>query len=447
MFSAHPGEGKNLLRRLWLQARYSFWFLPAVIVISAVFLAAALIGADGWIDPRAFERWPRLFGSGADGARGLLTTVASSMITVAGVVFSITLVALSLASSQYTSRVLRNFMSDRVNQTVLGVFVGIFAYCLVVLRTIRGGDEGAFVPALAVLGGLLLGFVGIAVLIYYIHHISLSIQASHILAAAASETLRAVDHLFPEGVGEEDAAEDAPPTESAERWGPVLADNTGYVQSLDAAGLLAFAGKRRTVVRMERSIGQFVVEGAPLASVLGVDLADEDRRQLSGLYSVGPQRTVEQDAAFGIRQIVDVALKALSPGINDTTTAVMCIDYLTAILVRLTERRIESRFRSEDGEVRLLTCGPTYSSMVAEAFDQIRQNAAGNVAVLEGLLGAFALLASRTRASSRRRILWEHSQAVIEVSRRSIDAPRDRERLEEHATRVTRLLGEFQPAG
>ena len=124
------------------------------------------------------------------------------MITVAGVVFSITIVALSLTSSQYTSRVLRNFMRDRVNQVVLGVFVGIFAYCLVVLRTIRGGDEGKFVPSLAVLVGLILAFVGIAFLIYFIHHISMSIQASNIIAAAAQETIAAVDHLFPQGLGE-----------------------------------------------------------------------------------------------------------------------------------------------------------------------------------------------------------------------------------------------------
>ena len=130
------------------------------------------------------------------------------MITVAGVVFSITIVALSLTSSQYTSRVLRNFMRDRINQVVLGVFVGIFAYCLVVLRTIRGGDEGKFVPSLAVLVGLILAFVGIAFLIYFIHHISMSIQASNIIAAAAQETIAAVDHLLPKVLGE-DADEDA----------------------------------------------------------------------------------------------------------------------------------------------------------------------------------------------------------------------------------------------
>ncbi len=194
------------LQHGWQEMRSSFWFVPALIVLHAVALATLLIILEPISDLHLVERWPLLFGAGADGARGLLTTVASSMITVAGVVFSITLLALSLTSSQYTSRVIRNFMRDYVNQVVLGVFVGIFAYCLVVLRTIRGGDEDPFVPTLAVLGGLIFAFVGIAMLIYFIHFIATSIQASSIISAAAEETLAAVEHLFPQELGDDDEA-------------------------------------------------------------------------------------------------------------------------------------------------------------------------------------------------------------------------------------------------
>jgi len=177
------------LRHWWQETRSSFWLVPAVIVLGAVALATGLIALEANIDVHLDKNWPLVFGAGAAGSRGLLTAVAGSMITVAGVVFSITIVVLSLTSSQYTSRVLRNFMRDRRNQVVLGVFLGVFVYCLVVLRTIRGGDEGAFVPSLAVLGGLALAFVGTAFLIYFIHHIAMSIQASTIVAAAAEETI------------------------------------------------------------------------------------------------------------------------------------------------------------------------------------------------------------------------------------------------------------------
>ncbi|MFN2375545.1 MAG: DUF2254 domain-containing protein [Candidatus Binatia bacterium] len=353
---------------------------------------------------------------------------------------SSTLIALSVASSQYSSRVLRNFMSDRGTQSVLGAFVGIFAYCLVVLRTIRGGDEGAFVPSLAVLGGLLLGLVGIAVFIYFIHHISLSIQASHILAAVSAETLQTVGQLYPRDPGGEGAAPEPVQTGAVQAWHPVAAAETGYVQSLDTKDLLAFASERGTVVRMEARVGQFVVEGLPLAFLRGTPPTDDDSRRLTGLYTVGRQRTAKEDATFGIRQLVDVALKALSPGINDTTTAVMCIDHLTAILVCLADRRIDSRYRSADGAVRLLTCGPTYADFIDESFDQIRQNAAGNVAVLDSLLGSLERLASETTRPSRRPVLLEHALAVSELVRRSVPAARDRQRLDVRSARVLAVL-------
>jgi uncharacterized membrane protein len=400
-------------------------------VLGAVALAIVLVELSVVIDQAPLSRWPRLFGAGADGSRGLLTAVATSMITVAGVVFSITVVVLSLASSQYTSRVLRNFMSDRTNQTVLGVFVGIFAYCLVVLRTIRGGDEGAFVPSLAVLFGLLLAFVGIGVLIYFIHHIATAIQASQILATAADETLRAVDRLFPEEVAEAGVEEGVPPLPAGQRrWHPVASGLVGYIQRIDAEALVAFARERQTVVRMECDVGAFVTEGTSLASVLGREPPDGPAvRSLQAVYVIGRQRTIDQDAAFGIRQIVDIALKALSPGIHDPTTAVMCLDYLTAILLRLSARRIAARARSEDGELRVLARGPTFAGLLGDAFDQIRESASGNAVVLERLLLSLESLTERNTAASRRSTLLQHVDAVTELLHRTIPAPADRTRL------------------
>ena len=409
-------------------------------MLGAVILAVILVDAEGWLSPSVFEEWPRVLGAGAEGARGLLTTVATSMIMVAGVVFSSTLVALSLASGQYSPRVLRNFMSDKGTQLVLGAFVGIFAYCLVVLRAIRDGTDGEGVPSLAVLGGLVLGFVGIAVLIYFIHHIARAIQANTILAEVSSDTIEAIDNLYPESTGADDFAIEPLRMEAAQCWYPVLADNTGYLQSTDADALLAFASEHQTVVRMEQMVGQFVIEGVPVLSLLGRPPTDDDCRQLSRLCAVGDQRTVEQDAAFGIRQLVDVALRALSPGVNDTTTAVMCIDHLTAVLVRLTDRNIECCFRSKDGEVRLLTRGPTYADLICDSFDQIRQSAAANVAVLEGLLGSLELLGSRTTDIARRRVFLEHAQALAELGQASVPDRRDRQRVGDRSDRLIAAL-------
>ncbi|MDZ7622817.1 MAG: DUF2254 domain-containing protein [Candidatus Competibacteraceae bacterium] len=433
------------LQHEWQEMRSSFWFIPTLIVLDAVALATLLITVDATVDLQVLERWPLIFGAGASGARGLLTTVASSMITVAGVVFSITIVALSLTSSQYTSRVLRNFMRDRINQIVLGVFVGIFAYCLVVLRVIRGGDEGAFVPSLAVLVGLILAFVGIGYLIFFIHYISKSIQASSIIGIAAQETLAAVDHLFPQELGE-DAEEDADGylvrSFAGQAWSAVPACKTGYIESIDADALLDLARKYQTIVRMEHGIGEFVVEGTPLISVAKRgSLDDATTNELNGAYVIGRQRVVEQDAAFGIRQLVDIAMKALSPGINDTTTAVICVDYLTAILARLATRRITtSHWMDDQGELRVMARGPSFESLLSEAFDQIRQNAGGNVAILSRMLGALQTIAGLTASSSRRWLLRQKVAEIAEAAERTIESPHDRVRFESRLARVREAL-------
>ncbi|MBK8752650.1 MAG: DUF2254 domain-containing protein [Candidatus Competibacteraceae bacterium] len=433
------------LRHGWQEMQSSFWFLPAVMVLDAVVLATLLIILDASVDLQVVERWPLLFGAGAAGARGLLTAVASSMVTVAGVVFSITIVALSLTSSQYTSRVLRNFMRDRVNQVVLGIFVGIFAYCLVVLRTIRGGDEGAFIPPLAVLTGLILAFVGIAVLIYFIHHISKSIQASFIIATAAQETLAAVDQLFSQELGES-AEEDTDgylvKSFAEQAWSAVPSRKTGYIESIDSDALLNLARKYQTIVRMEHGIGEFVVEGTPLISVAkrgGLDDATTD--ELNGVYVIGRQRVVEQDAAFGIRQIVDIAMKALSPGVNDTTTAVICVDYLTAILARLATRRITaSHWMDDQRELRVMARGPSFESLLNEAFDQIRQNAESNVAILLRMLGSLQTIAVLTSSPNRRWLLQQKVEEIAEAAERTIVSPHDRVRFERRLARVREAL-------
>jgi uncharacterized membrane protein len=430
------------LRKWWLDVRASLWFVPGQIVLAAVALAIGLVKLDVRVGSGGLSRWPLLFGAGAAGSRGLLTAVATSMITVAGVVFSITVVALSLTASQYTSRVLRNFMSNRTNQAVLGVFVGIFAYCLVVLRTIRGGDEGVFVPSLAVLFGLLLAFVGIGVLIYFIHHIASSIQASHILATVADETLQAVDRLFPDEVADPAAGEESPTLRSdARTWHVIPASRTGYLQGVYSDKLVALAQERGSVVRMECSIGEFLIEGAPLAALLEPAPPDEAAvGRLQASYRVGRQRTIDQDAAFGVRQIVDIALKALSPGINDTTTAVMCLDYLTAILSRLSARRIPQHARGEDGELRVLARSPTFDGLVREAFDQIRESAAGNTVALERMIRSLDLLTERNAAPERRRALLRQVQALTDMTRRSVEYAVDRQRLEQLAAGLTDRL-------
>jgi uncharacterized membrane protein len=435
----------NKLKQLWSNWRASFWFLPSLIVASSAILAFGLIELDSSGNQDWMDDWPRLFGAGAAGARGMLATIAGSMTTVVGVTFSMTLVALTLASSQYTSRVLRNFMSDRVTQIVLGIFAGVFTYCLIVLRTIRGGDEGGFVPSLSVAFSVVLAIGGIGTLIFFIHHIASSIQASSIIASVTKETLEAVDRLFPENQERgpmDDEADQSPLRLPTRNWQTIMASRNGYLQSVDDKALLRLAREHQTIVRMDRGIGGFVVENTPLASLALENPPDQEMiARLQSAYSIERHRTVHQDCAFGIRQLVDMALRALSPGINDTTTAVMCVDHLTAILARLAPRKTPSSRRYEDGELRVLGIGKNFASLVAESFDEIRDSARGNVAIMLRMLGALQTIASLTNSQSRRRVLREQAECVAELAGRSIESPFDRARFENRLAGLRAALG------
>jgi uncharacterized membrane protein len=337
----------------------------------------------------------------------MLTAIASSMITVAGTVFSVTIVALSLAATQYSPRVLRTFTSDHPTQMVLGAFVGIFVYCLIVLRTIRGGDDPDFVPPLAVLGGLLLALVGIALLVYFIHHLAESIQASAIVSRIASATLDTIDRLFPEDLGRPDEAAARAPAWSG-AWTPISAAETGYIIRVDTDGLLRFARKLDRTIRMESAIGDFVIAGQALASVEGVQPLDAKlARKLNRHYSIDVQRTVEQDPGYGIQQIVDIACKALSPAMNDSSTAVLCIDRLTEILVRLARRRMPSPYRSAGANSYVVARGPEFADLVELAYQRLFSDGRDHELVLLHLLASIERVGSATDDRGRLTVLCE----------------------------------------
>lgn len=423
----------------WLRAVSSLWFIPGLIVFGLILLGLLLVEADSLVGARALARWPRIFNTSPDGARALLSAVAGSMITVAGVVFSITVVALALASSQFSARVLRNFMADHTNQTVLGIFLGIFAYCLVVVRPIHDGPES--VPAFAVFVGILLALIAIGVLIYYIHHISTSIQVAHLLPAIAKETIEAIDELFPEGVGEEGFDDDRECEDPERQWFPVLATKTGYIQEIGTDDLLAFAVEHGTILRLEAGVGEFAIEGVPIASLLLKSPPPAGQVQfVQERFAIGRNRTIEQDAAFGIRQIVDIILKGLSAAINDPNTAVMAIHYLTAVLVRLARRHIESRYRSEEGELRLIVKENTFVDYLRLAYGEPRHYAMGHPSVLVALMESITTVARHTQSAYRAAALQKEAEAMGQAWCDSITLESDQEHLQRHYERMMQAI-------
>jgi len=408
------------LELIWSNLRSSFWFVPSLIFAASIAAAIGLIEVDSGSAQPWIERWPRVFGSGAAGARGILSTIAGSMMTVVGVTFSMTLVTLALASSQYTSRILRNFMADRITQVVLGVFGGIFIYCLIVLRTIRGGEED-YVPRVAVLFGVVLAIGGITILIYFIHHIASSIQASSIIQSVAEETLASIDRLLPKQGGDQQQppqvpARSTPTPVPGEHAQDVLATRIGYIQSIDVSAVVQLANKHDTVVRLQRGVGDFVVRGGHLASLHSRQSVPENVvEDIEAAFNIFRFRTIEQDPGFGVRQIVDIALRALSPSINDTTTGVMCVDYLSAILAHVINRDFPPREHYCEGALRVVSVEQTFETLLADAFSQIRGSAQGNFAVLARMLEALRAVGAVADDGQRRQSLLEFLTRIQEM--------------------------------
>ncbi len=432
------------LRLIWSNLVGSFWLVPSLIFAAATAMAILLISLDtgevrGWM-----REWPHLFGAKAEGARGMLSTIAGSMMTVVGVTFSMTLVTLALASNQFSSRIIRNFMRDRVMQVALGTFAGIFIYCLIVLRTIRGGDE-AFVPSLAVTFGFVIAMAGIFVLIVFIHHIASGIQVSSVLATVTQETIAAADRMMPaDGAREEDAGGPEPPHSGVHGWHPIASLRTGYVQGVAIEELVRCAEACDAVIRMEKGVGEFVATHTTLARSFAPGPPGEDlMANVRDAYSVNRFRTIDQDPSFGVRQIVDIALRALSPGINDPATAVMCLDYLSAILAHLAGRPFPAAHRRSGGRLRVIAITPTFEKLLDDSLDEIRASARGNVKVLDTLVVVMRTVAEQTLDADRRRALREKLDCLDELSA-GIESSLDRTRFVDHLRDARRLIGERQ---
>lgn len=430
------------MRALWARLTGSLWFVPTTAVILAIVLAIAMVEVDGMLNVDLGARWPRLFGAAPDGARGMLTAIAGSTITVAGVVFSVTIVALSLAASQYSPRVLRTFTSDRATQVVLGVFVSVFAYCLVVLRTIRDHEATSFVPAMAVLGGLILALVSIGFFVYFIHHLAESIQAAAILSRISAATVRAIDQLFPDELGDSPNESDGniDVDESAASL-IVPARKTGYICTVDGDGLIRFACDHDRIVRMGAAIGDFVIEGQPLVLLEGnARLSDREQKTLNAKFYFGVARTIQQDVSYGVQQIVDMGCKALSPGINDASTALLCIDRLSELLVRIARRRISTPLRYAEQKLRVVARGPTFESLVELSYRNLRNNSRGQVPVLIHLVASIAQVAMATANKSRRDVLVAELNQFAELASSLPEPAFERRRLDDCLNRVRAVL-------
>jgi uncharacterized membrane protein len=385
----------------------------------------------------ALPSWIR--SGSADAGLQVLIAIAAAVITVVGVVFSITILALTLASQQFGPRMLRNFVRDIGNQVTLGVFVATFVYAVLALGSIASDSHGKFVPhlSIAVAEGLL--FVDVFVLIYFIHHIAKSIQLPEVIAGIARSLLHAIDVEFPEHTTDVHTAREIDETGNGrsvsdllqaidERGEVIPANASGYLQFVGYAQLVEIAARVDAVIRLNHRPGHFVVAGRPLAMVWPRGAASQVALALDEAHVTGPHRTLMQDPVFAIDQLVEIGIRALSPAVNDTFTALTCIDWLSAGLSRVSGRELaEGVYRDGFGRVRLIESDPSYERMVNRAFDKVRQAARGMPAVLIRMVDALTAIVEQATSLDQRRILARQAQMILQSAEESVPEPNDRE--------------------
>jgi uncharacterized membrane protein len=423
------------LRAAWDEIVDSLWFLPGLMTLAAAVLAVLLVSFNDRIigDLERADVW-WLFGGSAEGAKSVLESISGSIITVTGVVFSVTIIALQLASTQFTPRVLRQFMASRGNQVVLGVFIGTFTFTLLVQRTIRSeATANEFVPAAAVTMAVLLALTSIGFLIYFINHAARSVQAAVIIDSAAADTRRAIARMFPDHIESPDrpSGEDAAmAVDRDEEPYRVRAASAGFIQAVDRRALREHAIDAGLLVRLEREIGEHVLPGEHVMSVWPARGCDEDSTaQLCDALILGQERTPYQDVKHGIIELMDIGVKAMSPSINDPTTCVNAVQRLGEVLLDLAWRdRGADTECDDDGNLRVILRRPRFDDTVALAFNQIRHYASGNPTVAVSLLRTLANIATLAPPSARAPLLHQ-IRHVASSAQLEIEQEYDRERV------------------
>jgi uncharacterized membrane protein len=412
--------------------RTTLWVIPAVEVafVFVLFVVTYILDQAAYHGDITFPAWVN--NGSADAARQTLIGIAAAVITVVGLVFSITIVALTLASTQFGPRMLRNFIRDRGVQVTLGTFVATFVYAVLALGSVAHGSP-EFVPHLSITVALVLVLVDLVVLIYFIDHVAKMIQLPQVIAGIGKDLSEAVRAEVVIGDRRPAPVLEAGPSPAEllqriiESGATIRAKRSGYLQYFSYTSLVDIATGSGGVIHLLHRPGHFLVEGLPLANVWPADAAPTVGRALHDAHATGAHRTLSQDLSFAIDQLVEIAIRALSPAVNDTFTAITCIDWLSDGLCKISASWNPQRsYRDKQGYVRLLTAEPSYDRLVDRSFDKIRQAGRGMPAVLIRQLDALGRVMEHTTTHEQRATLMRQAERIMRASYESIPEPDDR---------------------
>lgn len=409
----------------------SFWLLPAAMVLVGIALAIGLVEVDRTnLAPQWLLENGWSYSGSATGARSILTAIVSSTIGVAGTAFTITIAALSLAAGQMGPRLLHNFTRDRGVQFTLGIFLAAFAYSLMVLRTVRTPDEGGFVPHLALLVAILLAFGCVATLIYFVGHMAGRINVDTVVELVGEDV-----HVGIRSLTVDEAGPEPPPLETWKDAVAICDDRRGYLSQLDGNGLADWAAEQGIAIRLLVRPGHYVFPGAPIAVATvakeGIETA------VRNATALGDQRVTSADLEFAVRQLVEVAVRALSPGVNDPLTAISVLDRLATALCDLVRLHLPSGVYTRDDRAVLVVPTVDYGGLTNTMFDMIRQYAAACPAVLIRMIEVLTAVASCEKAPARIATLQRHADLILQQAEGANLLPSDLQDVRDrHATFV-----------
>lgn len=418
------------LRSLWLSINASYWFFPALFSLIAFLLSFVTvyvdrIGASEWL-----TTLPWLEPARPEGARTVLTVIAGSMIGVAATVFSITIAAVAYASGNYGPRLLTNFMEDRGNQLSLGTFIATFVYALMVLRVVRSEDERpanaadaaatalpGFTPQLSLLVATAMAIGSVAVLVYFLHHIPAGIRINTVLQGIGERLIRDIKTRFPEEEGKREPREPC-------RGRPVFAESDGYLEIIDFETLGRVAEKADGRIALRRRTGDFVHRGVPLAEIGEAELDEDLTKAVRDCFVTGGMRTATQDLEHLIDELVEIALRALSPGINDPFTAITAMHWLSAAMAELAARNLD-RGPEQDSydRNRVQPLDDDFEHYLNRSFSAMRASVAGSAMASLKFLDALASIAPMTRSQRRREMLLGEGLLLIEQAKTVLEGP------------------------
>ncbi len=420
----------------------TFWFLPVIIIAFSIFLSIGLVYMDS-IVTISHEGWLRFFlVNSSDSARSILSTISGAMIGVAGTVFSVTLVALTLASSQFGPRLIKNFMYVKLNQVVLGSYISTYLYCLLVLNAIRDSNDYSFIPSISILAAILAAMANIILLIVFIHQIAISIQADKVISDISDFISEQVETLFPEKMGEEKEGElniDIVSVISAYKTHTSIKSlKNGYLQYVDNKALMKCITNHNALLELHQRPGSFLVKGMEMGRIHTTNkLEEESLKSVLDQFVIGNIKTAEQDLEFSIHQMVEIAARALSPGVNDPFTAIVCIDNLTAILCYLAQAKFPSRHRfDEAGTLRVISDTLEFEGVLDAAFNQIRQFSSGSTAVIIRLMEAMITIIGFTNEENHKNAVIKHAEMVLAKGESDIIEKNDLEDLKRRADKI-----------